>query len=200
MSVVIYRSEVSIPIQVNPRIGIHAVYELTASLEHENGLPTVVFVITGKRKDRAREDVARAIANVRSLFRFTKQTFFIKAVTMDDLRNVCKQFGVNIKNVSSKEELKSRLSSHIGTECTICRDEFHPEEWLLKTHCNHYFHQNCLEKWVETQLGENHSVEMGTCPLCVAALDVRPQTKQIELRRSARMRNLTCNRFHPYSS
>jgi hypothetical protein len=197
MSAVIHRSEVSIPIQVNPRIGIHAVYELTASLEHENGLPTVVFVITGKRKDRAREDVVRAIANVRSLFLFTKQSFFSKTVTMDELRDFSKRLGVNIKNGSSKEEVKNRLSFHVGTECAICRDEFHPEERLLKTHCNHCFHQKCLEKWVETQLGDNHSVEMGTCPLCVAALDVRPQTKQTELRRSARMRSLTRNRGHP---
>ena len=42
------------------------------------------------------------------------------------------------------------------SECTICLLDYN-EETKTKTECNHIFHQECLDKWLQTNY---------TCPLC----------------------------------
>ena len=42
------------------------------------------------------------------------------------------------------------------SECTICLLDYN-EETKTETECNHFFHQECLDKWLQTNY---------TCPLC----------------------------------
>ncbi|XP_077227926.1 uncharacterized protein LOC143860945 [Tasmannia lanceolata] len=44
-----------------------------------------------------------------------------------------------------------------GKECTICLDEFEPNEHVLITPCNHMFHKDCIVPWVKAH---------GQCPVC----------------------------------
>lgn len=43
------------------------------------------------------------------------------------------------------------------TTCSICLEEDQLTTELYKTPCNHYFHNSCIETWLERS---------GTCPLC----------------------------------
>ena len=48
------------------------------------------------------------------------------------------------------------MQSDSSTECTICLLDYN-DETKTKTECNHFFHQECLDKWLETN---------NSCPLC----------------------------------
>lgn len=185
--------------QVAPRIRINAVYELTARVEHRDNEQTLVFSINDKRKERAREDIERALSNAKSLLQFMNMPLTKEHMTLNGLCTRANQFGICTKNVLTREELTTLLKARIGTECSICQEEFQPEEWLLKTNCNHCFHDGCLEKWIETQLNHNHSIEMGTCPLCIAPLDKCSETPKKPPRKSMRERVALRTQAHPYS-
>lgn len=43
------------------------------------------------------------------------------------------------------------------TECSICQNEYEPNQKVKKFTCNHIFHENCIDIW----LNKN-----STCPLC----------------------------------
>ena len=43
-------------------------------------------------------------------------------------------------------------------QCLICLDDYEPEEDLRVMSCKHFFHQNCVDKWL--QVGRNN------CPAC----------------------------------
>ena len=48
------------------------------------------------------------------------------------------------------------MSESMLTECTICLLDY-KEETKTETECNHIFHQECLDTWLQTNY---------TCPLC----------------------------------
>ena len=196
---VLHQSEFTVPVQMAPRIRINAVYNLVANMEIQNDVPTIIFGIYLKQKERARADIERALDNARSLLRFTKASLTNECMTLSQVCTMANDFGICTQNILMRDELTTMLSARIGTECAICKDEFEPDQWLLKTHCNHCFHDKCLETWIETQLNDNHSVEIGTCPLCILALDNRPEAKKVPLRRSMRDRVTVRRQFHPYS-
>merc|ERR1712138_235968 len=41
--------------------------------------------------------------------------------------------------------------------CVICMNNYHPQNIVTELPCNHYFHQHCINIWLE-----NHN----TCPMC----------------------------------
>lgn len=47
-------------------------------------------------------------------------------------------------------------------ECCICLDEFSTEEPIIKTPCQHFMHQRCLARWLQT----SH-----VCPICRGNLE-----------------------------
>ena len=49
-------------------------------------------------------------------------------------------------------------------ECAICLDDEIPQNSIARTQCNHYFHKDCINDWVET--GNN------TCPICRSRIRV----------------------------
>jgi hypothetical protein len=75
----------------------------------------------------------------------TPQTF--------SLKKVCSSCG--IKNLSDYVENETNNSTNDET-CSICYEKFNDLE-AVKLKCDHIFHKECIEKWVE---------KSGTCPLC----------------------------------
>ena len=55
---------------------------------------------------------------------------------------------IRYKNMSNKKE---------HTSCPICFDDYTDNCVLSETECKHYFHEECLEKWMERN---------NTCPIC----------------------------------
>ena len=45
------------------------------------------------------------------------------------------------------------------TSCPICFDDYTPESMVLSTECLHFFHEDCLKKWVMTDVNQS-------CPIC----------------------------------
>lgn len=48
-----------------------------------------------------------------------------------------------------------------GTECAICMTVIEDDELNMVTPCHHYFHEECLQRWMQEQL---------VCPICRATL------------------------------
>jgi len=46
------------------------------------------------------------------------------------------------------------------TDCTICFENINNN--AIKTPCNHYFHQKCLDEWIVKNI--NKSIQ--NCPIC----------------------------------
>ena len=51
----------------------------------------------------------------------------------------------------------NNLQELLFQDCSICLDNFKNEETIITTPCLHYFHEKCLNLWLEN----NHN-----CPLC----------------------------------
>lgn len=60
------------------------------------------------------------------------------------------------KHHTSKERNKTRVLS-VQKECAICLEEIQPTARIFKLNCNHEYHEDCLQPW----LNRNHV----TCPL-----------------------------------
>lgn len=52
----------------------------------------------------------------------------------------------------------SGIINCVITECPICFDKFEEDNKVVILQCKHYFHYNCIKKWL---LEENN-----TCPIC----------------------------------
>lgn len=51
-----------------------------------------------------------------------------------------------------------------GRDCAICLD--HIDKKMVRTHCNHYFHSNCIKQWLTKDCYKPN------CPNCRSSLDV----------------------------
>lgn len=55
------------------------------------------------------------------------------------------------------------------TDCCICLDSFSnapADLQLIKTQCQHIFHENCLKMWINSRIGEGQDVAEPDCPSC----------------------------------
>lgn len=50
------------------------------------------------------------------------------------------------------------LNDNESCECLICMDEFNKDDSIIKTHCKHLFHKNCIKTWL--------CEESNKCPVC----------------------------------
>lgn len=66
---------------------------------------------------------------------------------------------ITIENLLQNTEIVLYNSSmNINNTCSICRTDYEENSILRKiNHCNHYFHQSCIDNWFK-----NNS----TCPVC----------------------------------
>jgi len=68
--------------------------------------------------------------------------------------------GLEIINPSQLKQYENELkiSSNCIERCLICLDDYQEEDNIRVMKCRHAFHQNCVDKWLET--GRNN------CPAC----------------------------------
>lgn len=74
----------------------------------------------------------------------------------------------DVKIVSSKEDI-NKMENIIfekfktnelckNTQCNICLEEYEDSDYLILFKCNHYFHKDCIIKWLEDNSNK--------CPIC----------------------------------
>lgn len=70
----------------------------------------------------------------------------------------------NEKAISHLIHEKYKLSSIVtGNECAVCKDEIEDGADITRIpQCRHYFHQECLSRWIQLQ---------AWCPVCRSSLD-----------------------------
>lgn len=71
-------------------------------------------------------------------------------------------FSVFQKNLIKDEErpiINKTINNVIDNECIICYEKM--EYGIIRTPCNHYFHTECLNKWLESNKRDNKN-----CPIC----------------------------------
>ncbi|KAJ1643317.1 hypothetical protein IWQ61_010539, partial [Dispira simplex] len=49
-----------------------------------------------------------------------------------------------------------------SSECSICRDDYTPQDEVTRLPCKHFFHETCITHWLRTN---------GTCPICREPLE-----------------------------
>ncbi|KAJ1968809.1 hypothetical protein IWQ62_001016 [Dispira parvispora] len=54
-----------------------------------------------------------------------------------------------------------------SSECSICRDDYTPEDEVTRLPCKHFFHETCITHWLRTN---------GTCPICREPLEGETQS------------------------
>lgn len=73
-------------------------------------------------------------------------------------KNNCKSHsGLGRYNGYPNIEIPINEIYHELNNCIICLDDFNQNTIVTKTHCNHFFHYKCIEKWCFRHL---------TCPFC----------------------------------
>ncbi len=78
------------------------------------------------------------------------------------------------------QELKERYDC-----CSICMAEWEKDEVISRSHCDHYYHQSCIEAWVR--------IGGSTCPVCRRDLttpDAGASSPQRELQGAENYRQL----------
>ena len=78
------------------------------------------------------------------------------------------EFETKKENISVDVEFMKlgNISGNIsGNICCICTDDLTEDSTVGALECRHYFHSECLQKWV---------VMSQTCPVCRASLPVKP--------------------------
>jgi len=92
---------------------------------------------------------------------------------------------------------EGKRASEIITECSVCLGEFAPGEVVKRLPCDHFFHQECIDRWLVHTV-DNNAHALPSCPLCkrvpitgpmglpnageTAELEARIQTRESTLR------------------
>jgi len=76
----------------------------------------------------------------------------------------------NVKLINDNTEITAH-TNETPINCSICREDINRDNNIKRkiNHCNHEFHQKCLDKWFETKK---------TCPMCRYELNDIPTIGQ----------------------
>lgn len=58
-----------------------------------------------------------------------------------------------MNNVEMKE-MKVNQDRLYDMSCTVCMDDFVVDDLILVTPCNHSFHPNCLNGWIDKKIDD----------------------------------------------
>lgn len=72
-------------------------------------------------------------------------------------------FNIVSSNITKYKDLKRRDMS----DCTICFEEFIPDTDVRVLECNHYFHPQCIDRWLIGHLRK--------CPCCRSEIEINEQ-------------------------
>lgn len=81
------------------------------------------------------------------------------------IQNLGRQIETSLRDKEEKEQkepLPSFLYKHFSkkeenSSCPICFEDYEEESVMTCTDCVHFFHKDCLQKWIDTN---------STCPIC----------------------------------
>lgn len=62
-----------------------------------------------------------------------------------------------LQNILIEKQIEFNASEDIEYDCSICLEPLKKEELLIKLQCDHVFHKDCIDEWIE----KNHK-----CPNC----------------------------------
>jgi hypothetical protein len=62
-----------------------------------------------------------------------------------------------------------RTLNNCSDSCAICLLNFNVNDNLIKTECDHYFHDDCLNTWVNTNHSRNTNI---SCPMCRTPISI----------------------------
>ena len=70
---------------------------------------------------------------------------------------------------------KSKNKKELTDTCCICICDFGDEEILLVTRCEHIFHKQCIQQWINHKLNiaSRESIESPVCPSCRANIQIK---------------------------
>jgi hypothetical protein len=57
----------------------------------------------------------------------------------------------------------SKRMNKVTDECIICYQEFEEGEIIITLQCDHYYHMNCINKWIQVR---------EVCPQCQSPVNV----------------------------
>jgi len=66
-------------------------------------------------------------------------------------------------NYHYKRVCISNISQLQHETCSICFDAYEKDSIIAETACQHYFHEPCIKRWLQTNLAQ-------TCPICRAQI------------------------------
>eukprot|EP01023_Acetabularia_acetabulum_P047452 TRINITY_DN4999_c0_g1_i1.p1 TRINITY_DN4999_c0_g1~~TRINITY_DN4999_c0_g1_i1.p1 ORF type:complete len:257 (-),score=29.57 TRINITY_DN4999_c0_g1_i1:208-918(-) len=74
--------------------------------------------------------------------------------------------GVGVKICSDKNNNnnKNQSDNNSSEECTVCRMEYESRQELIKLPCGHYYHSQCIRRWLESNK---------ICPVCQKEVSVQ---------------------------
>lgn len=64
---------------------------------------------------------------------------------------------------TTEDSATAYASCHVGEACTVCHEEWKPEEEVVELPCQHCYHETCIMPWLQ---------EHNTCPVCRHKLQV----------------------------
>ncbi len=70
---------------------------------------------------------------------------------------------LNDEQFNNLERVEYSTIDKENNECLICIDAFNEDDEIIKTHCNHLFHCNCIKSWL--------CHESNKCPVCRIEID-----------------------------
>ncbi|KAF9681932.1 hypothetical protein SADUNF_Sadunf05G0054600 [Salix dunnii] len=82
-----------------------------------------------------------------------------KVTNPDNLfRIICAQYLSLVEKTNPAIHYSEKSTRKQSRECAVCLSEFMKGERVRRLRCNHTFHKECLDKWLQQYLA--------TCPLC----------------------------------
>ena len=82
-----------------------------------------------------------------------------KVTNPDNLfRIICAQYLSLVEKANPAIHYSEKSTRKLSRECAVCLSEFMKGERVRRLRCNHTFHKECLDRWLQQYLA--------TCPLC----------------------------------
>lgn len=114
------------------------------------------------RKKKASEQVKR----------YTKVEVYVplekrRDLSVREIKEILSNRGLNIDaGIVEKEDLL-KLFENEQTSCAVCLDDYSEDSKILLLPCKHFFHEACLNQWVDACCEIPKPL---TCPLCTVPL------------------------------
>lgn len=124
-------------------------------------------------RNHVQQSMYQDYMSVRNIFNMSPTDLMEMTSTMNPFMNLVLEQMIPLLQEGELEDVKITISQedfdklkhyqydkdvHVSNECYICMDAYEQGCELVEIPCNHYFHKDCIQKWLTT--------EKVTCPVC----------------------------------